>query len=208
MVTCSAFGCKSRSDHSKDNNGVTFHRFPLNEDRKNEWIKNMRLADWKPTIHCRLCSKHFEKQFFFKSGKRICLRKDAVPTLFPELPKYMQPEKLLKRKRVQETERLLEEGSAEPVSPEPDTVEPSVETLRLRHKVFLMTEKNKRKSRTIKMLEEKLKRYRDRITALKIAIKELKSDSLIICTEEAPVENITVEIIKESEEHSTMETEL
>lgn len=50
----------------------------------------MHRAEWIPTKNNRLCSKHFEKHFFYLSGVKTCLLNGAVPTIFPELPKHMQ----------------------------------------------------------------------------------------------------------------------
>lgn len=67
-------------------------RFPLKDpQRSSRWIKQMHIADWTPTTNTRLCSKHFESHFFYKIGNKTCLVDDAVPTIFLELPKYLQP---------------------------------------------------------------------------------------------------------------------
>ena len=64
-VSCSARGCTNR--FVKDS-GISFYRFPKNEERKLAWRKAMKrgvLDDpshsqiWMPSPHDRVCSKHF-----------------------------------------------------------------------------------------------------------------------------------------------------
>ncbi|XP_034561938.1 THAP domain-containing protein 5-like isoform X2 [Notolabrus celidotus] len=54
-------------------------------DRLREWMVNMRRMDWRPVPSSRLCSAHFEEHAFptDSKGKR-CLKKTAIPTLFPD----------------------------------------------------------------------------------------------------------------------------
>lgn len=73
-------------------------RFPLKDPERNcVWLKNMKLDGFEPTKNHRLCSKHFEAHFFYKSGEKTSLLNQAVPTIFMELPKSVQPSKILKR---------------------------------------------------------------------------------------------------------------
>ncbi|XP_034561937.1 THAP domain-containing protein 5-like isoform X1 [Notolabrus celidotus] len=63
-------------------------RFPPGDkdaDRLREWMVNMRRMDWRPVPSSRLCSAHFEEHAFptDSKGKR-CLKKTAIPTLFPD----------------------------------------------------------------------------------------------------------------------------
>lgn len=52
----------------------------------------MHVLNWTPTKNDRLCSKHFLPNLLYHIGERTCLVDDAVPTIFSELPKYMQKE--------------------------------------------------------------------------------------------------------------------
>lgn len=63
-------------------------------ERKNLWIQEMRIVDWIPTQNERICSKHFEERFFYQSGNQRRLLNMAVPTIFPEFPKYLQKKKV------------------------------------------------------------------------------------------------------------------
>ncbi|KAJ8911258.1 hypothetical protein NQ315_015260 [Exocentrus adspersus] len=183
MVLCSAFGCKSRSENKEV--GITFHRFPRHVERRKSWIRNMRLADWEPTARSRLCSKHFERHLFFIRGTTTCLLKEAVPTLFPELPKYMQPEKL-RNMETEGTANSVPSTSTEPVS-SVDIKKYSAEEESLREMLVNLTAKSKSKSKTIRVIGQRIKRHKKRIVALKKAIKDLETEALVVCTEQVPV---------------------
>ncbi|XP_050498087.1 uncharacterized protein LOC114332213 isoform X2 [Diabrotica virgifera virgifera] len=96
MVMCSSYGCKSNSRRKEV--GVTFHRFPKEEAKRSLWIENMKNKNFTPTKNYRICSKHFEDIFFYETttGKTKLLDQ-AVPTLFIELPKSVQPKGELRK---------------------------------------------------------------------------------------------------------------
>ena len=94
---------------------IDLSRFPSDEPRRKEWIKNVRRKDWMPSEKSLLCSDHFIRDFFTQSdSSKRQLKKEAIPTIFPSYPSYLQisiPKKRreLKRKIVDETknEELL-----------------------------------------------------------------------------------------------------
>ena len=55
-VTCCAVDCHNRRG---DKPGLTFHRFPVDRQRREKWIAAVRREDWQPTEHTRLCGEHF-----------------------------------------------------------------------------------------------------------------------------------------------------
>lgn len=50
----------------------------------------MNIVDWIPSVHSRLCSKHFEEHCFYRVGQQKRLLDDAVPTVFDDFPKHLQ----------------------------------------------------------------------------------------------------------------------
>lgn len=68
-----------------------FHRFP-DKDKQKElhqiWLRNCR-RDRLPGKGSVLCSVHFSKECFDRTGQTVRLREGAVPTLF-ELPEHLQ----------------------------------------------------------------------------------------------------------------------
>ncbi|XP_015212297.1 THAP domain-containing protein 2 [Lepisosteus oculatus] len=78
-TSCAAYGCTNI--RTKDC-GVSFHRFPLNKERRTAWIRHVRRADFIPSLYTFLCSNHFEASCFDRTGQTVRLREDAVPTIF------------------------------------------------------------------------------------------------------------------------------
>ena len=132
-TTCSAFGCSSSSRNAyKNSSGLSFHSYPLNNpELLKTWLKNNPRKDFTPTKYSKLCSKHFEEADFTEYSqdsnvrrtkvptrlKQRCLKPDAVPTLFPEAPRYLRkPKRIRIRKttataegrRALESERLAQ----------------------------------------------------------------------------------------------------
>ncbi|XP_023937833.1 THAP domain-containing protein 5 [Bicyclus anynana] len=84
MVHCAVERCKNNSVKiKKDIDGITFHRFPCDPDRKRQWeISLNRDKKWSATPSSVVCSEHFNAQDFYltESGlRRLCIA--AVPTI-------------------------------------------------------------------------------------------------------------------------------
>ncbi|CAG9126876.1 unnamed protein product [Plutella xylostella] len=84
MVTCAVSTCKNTSAKiSKNKDGITFHRFPRDEDRRRKWeVAVNREGDWSATSSSAVCSEHFDAKDFYltESGLRrlsLC----AVPSI-------------------------------------------------------------------------------------------------------------------------------
>ncbi|KAI5702920.1 hypothetical protein M8J75_005585 [Diaphorina citri] len=90
MVFCSAYGCSNSSAKGK-NPGVTFHKFPLDPERRALWVHAVRRKDWSPSHTARLCSDHFKEEDFDRTSReRVRLREETVPSVFPGFPSHMQ----------------------------------------------------------------------------------------------------------------------
>ena len=82
---CSAWGCNRRFSKQE---GVTFHSFPLNDkERLKKWLAAMRRDDFTPTVHSRICAKHFLKSDYHPYSRYLI--KTAVPSIF-DFPKHLQ----------------------------------------------------------------------------------------------------------------------
>ena len=91
MVHCIVFGCNNR-DRARCR-GIRFFRLPLqNKPLLARWLAKLRLKDPPVSENSRLCSEHFEADCFERGpglqaellggNARICLKPDAVPTIF------------------------------------------------------------------------------------------------------------------------------
>ena len=103
---CVAFGCKSGYKTHETPSNVTLHRFPLqHEELLKKWISRISRENFQPTTNSRLCSLHFVESDFSETrvdknmtrkrkrgtkplNKRT-LKPDAIPTVFPNSPKYL-----------------------------------------------------------------------------------------------------------------------
>ncbi|XP_069486965.1 THAP domain-containing protein 2-like [Ambystoma mexicanum] len=76
---CAALACSSVWKKDCD---YSFHRFPLDAERRKEWLWHLNRKNYAPSRHTFLCSKHFEDSWFDRTGQTIRLRANAVPTIF------------------------------------------------------------------------------------------------------------------------------
>ncbi len=99
---CSAPGCMSGYDGQK---GHSFHKFPDDLQMRQKWLRAIPrdTKTWTPSTHSRMCSLHFREEDYVdsrdkdikrrqkKKTARKSLRKDAVPSIFPNLPQSLNP---------------------------------------------------------------------------------------------------------------------
>lgn len=97
---CVSVQCKSgyKTDTSEN---VSIHLFPTDEVMRRKWLKAISRENFKPSKNSGVCSLHFhdfdfetESQDSNQYRKRKSLQKrrvkpTAVPSIFPNLPKYM-----------------------------------------------------------------------------------------------------------------------
>ncbi|NP_001088733.1 THAP domain containing 7 S homeolog [Xenopus laevis] len=89
--SCSAANCVNRQTALSKRKGITFHRFPKEQARRQLWITAVTHShaavgtDWTPSIHSSLCSQHFHNIQFDRTGQTVRLRDTAVPTIFSTL---------------------------------------------------------------------------------------------------------------------------
>ena len=110
---CCVPSCKSGYDSQATPPTVklAFYRFPPEPGIRHTWIRNISRSEQEPNDYSRVCSIHFKDSDFqtertdkrFKSKKnsgqtrpaelqRRLLLQDAVPSVFPNLPKYFNKE--------------------------------------------------------------------------------------------------------------------
>uniref|UniRef100_UPI00358FBF80 uncharacterized protein n=1 Tax=Myxine glutinosa TaxID=7769 RepID=UPI00358FBF80 len=79
MPCCAAWGCPSRTG-----NGMSFHRFPRNPDRRHLWEENVGRTDWKARDNSVLCQAHFDVDQYEKrrADNLHKLKQNAIPTMF------------------------------------------------------------------------------------------------------------------------------
>ena len=100
-------GYTAESNHIK----ISVYRFPVEKELRQRWIQRVPRPNWIPTKNSVLYENHFLASDFQverddntrgrgnKRGilKRKFLRPDAVPSIWPNLPKYLSKELTIPR---------------------------------------------------------------------------------------------------------------
>ena len=93
MVYCCVPLCKNEDSKGI---GVSFHKFPTNEDLREKWLKVIsrqgpeKNSIWQPSKKSVVCSQHFDYSCFSISTTNRRLLPNSVPTIFPGYPSYKQ----------------------------------------------------------------------------------------------------------------------
>lgn len=97
MVHCFVPGCGSEHGRTAD---ISYHEFPSDDRQREKWLKVIARKDRQPNFNSnssRVCSRHFKDSDYKLTGTKRRLLPDAVPSMFPEYPKYMQPRQVIPR---------------------------------------------------------------------------------------------------------------
>ncbi|KAJ4425654.1 hypothetical protein ANN_27850 [Periplaneta americana] len=121
--SCVVPGCKSNYASSIKTEGyVRSFKFPKQIALREEWIRAIPRASWKPNDRSIVCIKHFRdsdlitvEKYVDKDGKQCervlgtpILSESAVPKLFPGLPSYLSINESVKRKSPEERRKEVE----------------------------------------------------------------------------------------------------
>ena len=95
VKSCVAFGCENRDTEENRKNGISFHRFPKDHDRRQAWIVAVRRENFKPIDESRLCSAHFKQDDFKMNSNQVkSLKPGTVPSVFSKFPSHLQPKEV------------------------------------------------------------------------------------------------------------------
>ena len=87
MVHCAAYNCLNDSRRTKS---ISFYKFPSDDQRKKQWIKNLQINGFVVKEHPRVCQVHFERSLellksfgldVLEKCHRPKLESNAVPTI-------------------------------------------------------------------------------------------------------------------------------
>ncbi|XP_076135712.1 THAP domain-containing protein 2-like [Alosa pseudoharengus] len=79
---CASYGCSNERNKKTKQQGITFHRFPRDKQRRQSWAIALRREGFEPKDRTVLCSCHFRPEDFDKSGQTVRLRQGAIPSIF------------------------------------------------------------------------------------------------------------------------------
>ncbi|XP_037342029.2 uncharacterized protein LOC119227386 [Pungitius pungitius] len=81
-LRCSVSTCTNCCGPVERGLGLTFHKFPLHDPALlARWLKVVGRPNWHPRLGSSVCSTHFAEDCFDRSGEKVSVRPDAVPTL-------------------------------------------------------------------------------------------------------------------------------
>ncbi|XP_026162535.1 THAP domain-containing protein 6-like isoform X2 [Mastacembelus armatus] len=78
---CAAFGCSNERNAKTKEQGITFHRFPKDRLIRRAWRKAIRRKYFEPNDRSVICSTHFKKEDFDRTGQTTRLREGVVPSV-------------------------------------------------------------------------------------------------------------------------------
>ncbi|XP_074548658.1 uncharacterized protein LOC141806867 [Halichoeres trimaculatus] len=82
LFRCSIQNCTNCCGPVERGLGLTFHKFPLhNTALLSLWLKAVGRSNWHPRLWSSVCSVHFTEDCFDRSGEKVTIRPDSVPTL-------------------------------------------------------------------------------------------------------------------------------
>ena len=142
VISCSAQNCTNRQT---SNGSITFHRFPVKDERRKLWISAINRINFIPSRFSFICSDHFKPSDFKprdeqkKRSKRAFLKPNAVPFGKSLAEERMEIKKTpLKLKKKEKVKKLKQEK----LKKEPAT--PAQLELKRRIKTFKQTLKRRR----------------------------------------------------------------
>lgn len=107
--TCFVPGCRSGYRGCKDKSSL--FRPPKDAARRELWARNIKRADKELTTDCVVCERHFQLKYIERNFRHVIngervefprdrpqLSDDAIPTVFPDAPKYFTKKTPVKRK--------------------------------------------------------------------------------------------------------------
>lgn len=68
---------------------LTFLRFPKSAERRRQWEIAVRRVGFVACDRSMLCSEHFKREDFDRTGQTVRLKAGAVPSIF-SFPKHLQ----------------------------------------------------------------------------------------------------------------------
>uniref|UniRef100_A0A2H1WUK2 SFRICE_037746 n=1 Tax=Spodoptera frugiperda TaxID=7108 RepID=A0A2H1WUK2_SPOFR len=157
MVSCAVASCRNTSAKiSKNKDGITFHRFPRDKERRKQWeLAVNREEEWSSTASSAVCSEHFETKDFYltESGLRR-LSVEAVPAI--NISPCQEPEPTISR--------------VQPVDIQPTDSE---EVIQLKYKVHRLEIIAENRKKRMNLMWQGKRRLRKKLERMKCLVKHL-----------------------------------
>ncbi|XP_021169888.2 THAP domain-containing protein 6 [Fundulus heteroclitus] len=88
-MSCVALFCSTRRNADTKARGITFHKCPKDQHMRKKWEDSTRTKEFTASNNFVLCSEHFKKEDFDRTGLTVRLKDGVVPSIF-NLPAHLQ----------------------------------------------------------------------------------------------------------------------
>ncbi|XP_077569531.1 THAP domain-containing protein 2-like [Stigmatopora nigra] len=112
---CAAYGCKQRRTAESKKKGITFHRFPGDEEMRRMWEKAVRRKDFIANKETVLCSDHFECHDIDRTGQICRIRSGVIPSIFNFPDRPQKERRIEKKERTTQTSMKTKESMPVPL---------------------------------------------------------------------------------------------
>ncbi|KAJ7998335.1 hypothetical protein DPEC_G00221630 [Dallia pectoralis] len=184
---CGAFGCSNERNEKTKQQGITFHSFPSDKQRRQSWTIALRREGFKPKDRTVLCSCHFRPEDFDKSGQTVRLRQGVTPSIFTFPDHLSKPpsSSRLSRNSNKATEESPQPWSDTPVSGfvRPDHVYQSIsdhqyalDPVKAKEKLAVSQENVEKLRRDLRNAKDRERRQKKTVGSL---LEELKKNKIL-----------------------------
>ncbi|XP_050803103.1 THAP domain-containing protein 6-like [Gopherus flavomarginatus] len=100
---CAAYNCSNADTKLNRKQGITFHRFPRDNKKKQQWAQAVHRADpvsgklWTPSEWDMICSQHFNPDCFKEINGKKFLKEGSCPSIFSFPDNFQRIDNSLRR---------------------------------------------------------------------------------------------------------------
>ncbi|XP_073200122.1 THAP domain-containing protein 6-like isoform X6 [Lepidochelys kempii] len=102
---CAAYNCSNADTKLNRKQGITFHRFPKDNKKKQQWAQAVHRADpvsgklWTPSEWDMICSQHFNPDCFKEINGKKFLKEGSCPSIFSFPDNFQRIDNSLRRSK-------------------------------------------------------------------------------------------------------------
>nr|XP_025046153.1 THAP domain-containing protein 1-like isoform X4 [Pelodiscus sinensis] len=116
---CAAYNCSNADTKLNWKQGITFHRFPKANKKKQQWAQAVQRADlvsgklWTPSEWDMICSLHFNPECFKETNGKKFLKEWSCPSIFSFPDNFQKTDNSLEIKELSMCRHISRKSSSE-----------------------------------------------------------------------------------------------